>query len=509
MPTFADLPEDFSCPYRHGCPYLEGLSTQAVFRRYQDGADAECQYEYLLEQANLEIAELKDEKAQLTKERDQFQAQLHALQRSQFKQPPKPPPPATPPDDSKPPKKRGAKPGHPPWQRAKPTRIDRVVPVPAPCTCPHCQATPLQSSAEIREHIQEDIVLEPRTVVTSFQHSQAWCPQCECLVSQTGPGELPGAYIGPVAKATAAYMRQELNVPYRKISRFFADFFGLKFVPASAYGFDRQAARRGAPLYEDLRQKIQALKVAHADETSWRHDGNIHWVWYAGNQDLACFVWDAHRSGEAAQNLLGENFQGVLVADGLASYNAVHPKDRQSCLAHIHRAAEDLDKELALLKGQAQDPQARQMCEQVQGLIKRACASAHPSQRWDARKRKRTEKAFRQELNEICSASLVYPRAEKLRQRLIGPEQKEFFTFLRHRGVPPTNNEAERSLRPVVIMRKVIQGTRSAEGLKNHSVLRSLMETAKRQGKKVRETFQALFTEETKQARKALYRESS
>jgi hypothetical protein len=38
-------------------------------------------------------------------------------------------------------------------------------------------------------------------------------------------------------------------VPERKISRFFADFFGLKFVPASAYGFERQAARRGAPLY--------------------------------------------------------------------------------------------------------------------------------------------------------------------------------------------------------------------------------------------------------------------
>ena len=31
MPRFADLPDDFSCPHRHGCPYLEGLSTQWVW----------------------------------------------------------------------------------------------------------------------------------------------------------------------------------------------------------------------------------------------------------------------------------------------------------------------------------------------------------------------------------------------------------------------------------------------------------------------------------------------
>jgi transposase len=48
--------------------------------------------------------------------------------------------------------------------------------------------------------------------------------------------------------------------------------------------------------------------------------------------------------------------------------------------------------------------------------------------------------------------------------------------------VPPTNNQAERSLRPVVIMRKVTHGTRSDKGLENHSVLRSLLETAKRLG---------------------------
>jgi hypothetical protein len=51
-----------------------------------------------------------------------------------------------------------------------------------------------------------------------------------------------------------------------------------------------------------------------------------------------------------------------------------------------------------------------------------------------------------------------------------------------------------------------IQGTRSQKGLENHSVLRSLFETAKRQGKKVHLFFHDLFTNNTVQAQAALYR---
>ena len=69
-----------------------------------------------------------------------------------------------------------------------------------------------------------------------------------------------------------------------------------------------------------------------------------------------------------------------------------------------------------------------------------------------------------------------------------------------------TNNQAERSLRPVVIMRKVIHGTRSSKGLENHSVLRSLFETAKRQGRRPHQFFLDLFTKTAAQVQAALYR---
>lgn len=58
----------------------------------------------------------------------------------------------------------------------------------------------------------------------------------------------------------------------------------------------------------------------------------------------------------------------------------------------------------------------------------------------------------------------------------------------------------------MVIMRKIIQGTRSEKGLENHSVLRSLFETAKRQDKQAHLFFFDLFTKSTADAQAALYR---
>jgi len=507
MPQFQDLPDDFRCPYRDGCPYLEGLSTGWVWHRYQTVDGTECHYEYELEQLHHELDEERQRRKRLELENQQLRAQLQALHRRQFKGR-KPPVTPTPDGPSAQPKKRGAPVGHPPWQRAKPKQLDLIVPVPAPQTCPHCHGHDLQPVPEVQNHVQEDIVLEPRTVATGFVHQQAYCPVCDRNVVQPGPGELLGAYIGPAAKATAIYMRYELNVPDRKISRFFMDFFGLKFVPASAFGFERQAVRRGRPLYADLLEKVRSLPVAHADETSWRNDGRSFFVWFAGDEDLAAFVFQEHRSTEAAQAVLGEHFGGVLVADAYASYNGVHPKDRQSCLAHIKTKAKELDQELALLKGKAADPQARQFCQAVQGFVHDACqAHRRLSQGpWRAKAARKQGAALRARLRRLCSAPLRYPRAERFRQRLEGKEQKLLFTCFRHPKVPPTNNLAERSLRPVVIMRRVIQGTRSDQGLENHSVLRSLFETARRQGKKAHVFLQDLFTKSTAQAQAALYR---
>jgi len=507
MPEFKDLPDDFRCPYRDGCPYLEGLSTGWVFHRYQEVAGTECHYEYQLEELYKELREQCEHSRQVELENQQLRAQLHALHRRQFKGR-HPAASSSEQCRSAQRKKRGAPVGHPPWVRPRPKQIHFRLEVPAPRRCPDCHSTDLQPVQQRREHVQEDIVLEPRVVTTCYVHHQAYCPHCEREVILPGPGEMVGSYIGPAAKATAIYLRYELNVSDRKISRFFADFFGLKFVPASAYGFERQAVRRGQGLYADLLEKVRSLAVVHADETSWRHDGQNYWVWYAGNKDLAAFLLDPHRTAQSAQKLLGQKFDGVLVADAFASYNGVEPKARQSCLSHIKTKAKELEQELALLTGRAADPKAQMFCQNIQGWVHDACQAHHrlTTGPWRARPAKFQERKLKKQLRKLCAQSLLYPKAEKFRQRLLGPEQQQLFTCFHRSGVPPTNNQAEQSLRPVVIMRKVIQGTRSQKGLQNHGVLRSLLETAKRQGKKAQNFLLDLFTKDPALAQAALYR---
>lgn len=498
-------PWDFQCPYRHHCPHLEGLSTHWVWDEYQRGDIERQDQDNLIEDLDRQLQQSQQRITQLERELAESRARFQQLHRRQFKanKPlPMPPAPAaiTPP-------KRGAPTGHPGWQRPIPTRIDRRVRVPAPTRCPHCGDGSLSPWDGIQEHLQEDIVLQPQAVVTCYEHAQAFCGHCQRPVVQAAASELLRAPIGPVAKAAAVYLRYRLGLPYRKVQLLFDEMFGLHFVPASALGFDRTAARRGAALYEDLRAKIRASTIVHADETSWRVDGQNHFLWYAGHPQLAFFHIDRHRSGDVAQAILGEHFDGTLVTDDYAAYNAVDAHDRQRCLSHLLRAAKEIKTELDLLKPEKIEyPDVEPFLAGITALLKQACEASHRNQ--SPAIAKKMERSFLRRLDRLCAPALSFPAAETLRQRL-QKERGELFGFLRHPGVPPTNNHAEQSLRASVIMRKITFGNRSTEGAQTHSILASLLHTARRQGRDVRDFLQTLLLSDTATAQAALFNNSS
>jgi transposase len=290
----------------------------------------------------------------------------------------------------------------------------------------------------------------------------------------------------------------------------FRELFGLKFVPASALGFDRKAAARGMPIYEDLRDKIRTSDVVHADETSWRSDGVGHFVWFAGNENLSFFHIDRHRSADVAKTIFGENFNGTLVRDRYAAYNGIGV-DWQVCIAHILTKAKEINGEHALLPQTEKDAAVGPFCDRLTDLCSRLCDTGQKFKSDDLpwKAAAKIEKRFIIELNTICKQTLRFKPAETLRTYLAGPEQKFLFTFLRRPGVPPTNNHAEQSLRPLVIFRKICFGTRSENGMKTHSILPSLVQTARRQGVHPRRFLQTLLTADPATAQAALYNNSS
>src|SRR3990167_4599969 len=268
-------PHDFECLYRHTCPYLDGLSTTWVLGEYRRADNVYHEHLRIIDDFYHDLKARDNRIRVLERENAELKAKLQALHQRQFKPNKKKDAEdiegAALSKEGK--KKRGAPVGHPGWVRPKPDRIDRTVNVPAPTFCPHCQSDDLAPMEESMDHFQEDIVIRPRIVVTRYLHGQAFCARCNHPVVQAGAGELLNAPIGPVAKSVAVYLRYRMGIPYRKTAELFRELFGLKVVPASALGFDRKAAARGAPIYEDLRQKIRASDVVHADETSWRSDG--------------------------------------------------------------------------------------------------------------------------------------------------------------------------------------------------------------------------------------------
>lgn len=507
-------PWDFQCPYRDCCPHLQWSSTQWIWSEYERSYDEHREHWRARDDQTQELQQALAHIRTLETENAQLKAKLKALHQRQFKTNRKPRPQES--DKSQHhtgSRKRGAPKGHPGWYRDKPNHVDKTIVVAAPEICPHCSCNDLTPIEELKDHLQQDIVLQPQTRVTNFKHRQAFCPRCNRPIIQAADGELLNCHIGPTTKAAAVFLRYGLGLPYRKVKQLFDVFFNMPFVPASAMAFDRQATKKGEPLYEDLKDKLRASVVAHADETSWRQDGIGHHLWYGGNRRLAFFHIDRHRSKEVAQNIFGQKFDGVLIADGYAAYNGVNPEARQSCLAHLIRKAKEIKQEIMLRQEQFHDPQAIEFCDQIVALFKQSCKIAKKVHSSDLQWQKavKFKRQLRRKLKAICKKPLSDTAAEGLRQRLCDParEYDLLFTFLDYPDVEPTNNQAEQSLRPLVIFRKVCFGTRSPAGSHSHSVLPSLLLTAKRQANHPLTFLRTLFLSDTATTQAALYNDSS
>ena len=180
-------------------------------------------------------------------------------------------------------------------------------------------------------------------------------------------------------------------------------------------------------------------------------------------------------------------------------------RGRQSCLAHLLRTAREIRLVLAEMK--MPDTRSARFRIRLTRLLKLACAIAIPG---GHKAREKLTDRLHGILNRVCANPLTYHKAETLRKRLIpgAREHAEVFAFIRFGG-PPTNNHAERALRPLVVFRKVCMGTRSKQGSGNIAIFNSLTETAKLQQSSVLDLFQVLLTGTEAQAQEVLFRNSS
>jgi transposase len=369
-------------------------------------------------------------------------------------------------------KKPGRKPGHPGSRRARPARIDRTVDHQAPL-CPKCGG-PLCRCQETRTRYVEDIP-EIQPVVTEHVIHRDWCPKCKEKVEPIVPEALPGAQLGNRVLVLSAWLHYGLGNTLSQIVEVFN--FHLQFKLTSG-GLLRMWYRLAAilfPWYEQIHREALESAVLHADESGWRVNGKTHWLWCFANTTLSYFMIDRCRGSPALLKFFHEEFGGTLVSDFWGAYNAVVCALRQTCLVHLLRDLEHVEK----YKTPGVDWLA--FAKQLRRLLGDAIRLWRRQDEYAAE----TYASRRDRITERLETLLDFPwkcsQARRLVKRL-RRHRHDLFTFLTQPGVPFDNNLAERAIRPAVIIRKNSYGNRSEKGADMQAILMSIFFTLKKRG---------------------------
>ena len=492
------------CPNVGHCPHAGGAAIATLvqlsndngqFQDYLHGTiDAERKRNIRLFQENEKLkAELEQVKLELKLER---QNKFATNKQKQAEAETSISPPAKPPTN-----KRGAPVGHPGWFRPTATEYDWEVNVPAPRRCPVCLG-PVDGlpSADPTEHLQEDIIDGVYRVVL-YRHAACHCRQCDRRVEQAGKDEILLSRIGPFLRSKAIYLRNVIGISYRKVPRVIDELFKVTFTPAALLGFEEKMAEKSKPVVDDIAKKLGSSDGAvHADETYWTLDGDRAYFWVHADEAYVHFQFDTTRAGKVSRDVLGPHFTGTLVTDCYSGYAAHTTDKKQKCLAHLARTARDWQK---LTKEGTLD---FAFFKDVREFVKRACAfhRQRAAGSLNTDEQRAAEYRLRERLKYLSTMEVSHEKAVTLQGR-INRHFTEWLIFVDDRRVPPTNNLAERALRPLVVLRKITFGHRSEAGANRMAKLMSVAETARRQGHRASDIYFELLTRPPDAVLKRLY----
>ena len=338
-------------------------------------------------------------------------------------------------------------------------------------SCPDCHIT-LSGGWTQRTREVIDIPVVPAEV-TEHVFIARTCPLCRKRRLPRDPlkGQAVGRQrLGVNLVSLIVTLREEARLPVKTIQWYLRTFHQLKLSVGAIVRAVHQVARQSGPEVGEVLERIRSSPVVHADETGWRENGVNGYVWTFSTPAERFFLRRG-RGKEVVDEVLGESFAGILVSDFYASYDH-YPGLKQRCWAHLLR---DIHKLKALYP---EDAGLVRWANGVHRLYAKAvgwaAAGSHSP---------RGQLALEKRLLALCRPFLEDPLAVQGKLcRRIERHIKELFVFVSHPVAPPDNNAAERSLRHLVISRKISGGTRSEPGSDSKMTLASLFGTWRARG---------------------------
>jgi transposase len=333
-----------------------------------------------------------------------------------------------------------------------------------------------------------------KPVVTEYQVHGLMCPACGATTRAALPVGVPTGGFGPRVQAIVALCTGAYHLSKRTTQDVMADLFGIPLSLGTIANLEQAAVQALAAPVAEAQTYVHAQPIAHLDETGWREGRTRAWLWVAVTAWVTVFAVRLSRGAKVVQELLGERFCGTLVTDRWSAYHWYPTRWRQVCWAHLLRDFEAMIERGGRSQeiGEALREQARQIFHWWHCVRDGTLTHAQfrivirPMRRHVARLLKAGQTCGIAKTEGVCREVLKVYDA--------------LWTFVRVEGVEPTNNVAERAIRPGVLWRKGSFGTQSGAGSRFVEVMMTVVATLKQQHRNVlaymTDACQAVYTGE-------------
>ena len=380
------------------------------------------------------------------------------------------------------PKRSGRKPGQGHFaRRAAPPQGGPAVRVPVEeVCCPFCGG-PWEAPEE--ELVSTtDLPVPPPPDVQAFLVEKRCCQNCGRTVRGRHPDVATNQYgatahrVGARAKAVMHTLHYGVGVPQRKVPQVMKELSGLQITQgALSQDAQKQTAGVVGAAYRQLRTEIRQAPVVHTDDTGWRVGGEAAQLMVFTTPQITVYQVRPQHRNEEVREVIGDDFQGVLECDRGKSYDAeeLDGVKQQKCFSHLIRNTQEVEPR--------QRGRSLQFPRQLRELLRRGLLLAR-------RRPQLEEQQFQQQVAELDQAldDLLLDRTLRNRdnQRLLDGigaqhDRNNLLRFLSDPRVEPTNNRAERALRPAVIRRKVSHCSKTELGARAFEAFLSVIQTSK------------------------------
>jgi transposase len=295
------------------------------------------------------------------------------------------------------------------------------------------------------------------------------------------PAEVEAAgLLGPRLTAFAACLKGGIHASYTGTEKVLG-FLGVDVARATLCNKIQKVAAALGPAHEELLQALPGEEHINIDETGHKDHpfgkpaGHPkHWIWVFAATAFTVFRIFPSRSTDALREVLGPDCKALIGSDFYSAYTCfmkeAHVKV-QFCWAHLIR-------EIRFRCESSDKPTAKY----GQRLLKLCRLIFHLQHR----RQQLGEEVFRRRMSRLKKKFLATGRhshaagARELVARL-RTYGKDYFLFLDHPQIEPTNNLAEREGRHCVIDRRITQGTRGQAGQRWCERIWTVMATCARQ----------------------------